>query len=183
MAKESLDLTMNKISLCTVGRLSPEKGQTLIPKTARMLKDAGYGIHWYLVGDGPDREVLEKLICEHGVGDSVFLLGTKSNPYPYMKQCDIYVQTSFSEGYCLTTAEASVLCRPVVTTNLPVMKEQFVSGENGLIVEEMTSEALFDGIRYLIDNPDIRQKFVDSLKNKTWDNAEELKKLYAFFDS
>ncbi len=170
------------IALLTVGRLSSEKGQQMIPAAARMLLDAGYDIHWYLVGDGPLREEVEREIEKYGVSDRVILLGTQSNPYPYIKNCDIYVQPSFSEGYCTTTVEAKILQKPIVTTDAPGMREQFVSGENGLIVDAMTPEALFDGIKKLIDHPVMSEKFVENLKNEVYDNSKELQKLYDFIE-
>lgn len=169
--------------IVTVGRLVSIKGQQMIPQTARMLLDAGYDIHWYLVGDGPLREEIEQEIRKYDVSDRVILLGTKTNPYPYIKNCTIYVQPSFSEGYCTTTMEAKVLCKPVVTTDAPGMREQFVSGENGLIVDAMTPEALFEGIRTLLDHPEMMEKFQNALQSETYDNAEQLQKLYDFIES
>lgn len=170
-------------ALLTVGRLSPEKGQQMIPHTARLLLNAGYDIHWYLVGDGPLRETVEAEIQKYSVADHVHLLGTQMNPYPYIKNCDIYVQPSFSEGYCTTTMEAKILGKPIVTTDAPGMREQFVSGENGLIVDAMTPEALFEGIRTLLDHPELREKFVENLSHEVCDNSGELQKLYDFIES
>lgn len=175
-------MSLNSLLIVTVGRLSSEKGQQMIPETARMLVDAGYDIHWYLVGDGPLREEVEREIEKHGVSDRVILLGTQSNPYPYIKNCDIYVQPSFSEGYCTTTMEAKILQKPIVTTDAPGMREQFVSGENGLIVDAMTPEALFDGIKTLIDHPEMREKFVENLEKEDHDNSKEMQKLYDFIE-
>ena len=168
--------------IVTVGRLSAEKGQDMIPATVRTLRDAGYDIQWYLVGDGPLRETVVQEIEKFGVADHVILLGTKENPYPYIKDCDIYVQTSLAEGWCLTTQEARILCKPIVTTNLPVMKEQFVNRLNGLIVEETTPEALAEGIKTLLDHPEMAKLFESQLAKEAHANKEELKKLYAFIE-
>lgn len=185
-AREHCEIQDQRISLVTVGRLVSIKGQQMIPQTARMLLDAGYDISWYLVGDGPLREEIEQEIRKYDVSDRVILLGTKTNPYPYIKNCTIYVQPSFSEGYCTTTMEAKVLCKPVVTTDAPGMREQFVSGENGLIVDAMTPEALFEGIRTLLDHPELCRKFEEKLRQESIDdaaNAKELQKLYDFIES
>ncbi len=180
-SNESLQNFIDKHFICTVGRLETVKGQRLIPKTARMLIDAGYNIKWYLVGDGADRAEVERLIDFYGLGENVILLGTQLNPYPYIKNCDIYVQPSFSEGYCTTTVEAKMLKKPVVTTDAPGMSEQFTHMENGYIVDAMTSEALFEGIKYLIEHPDLQKKLVENLSNENWDN-NELQKLYDFIE-
>ena len=175
-----------EIQILTVGRLSAEKGQQMIPAVARMLLETGYNFCWNLVGDGFLRSEIEAEIQKYNVQDCVKLLGTRLNPYPYIKNCDIYVQPSFSECYCTTTMEAKVLCKPVVTTDAPGMREQFVSGENGLIVDAMTPEALFEGIRTLLDHPELRRKFEEKLKEESFDdaaNAKELQKLYDFIES
>lgn len=182
-AEENRAIKLKSISLVTVGRLSSEKGQQMVPETVRILLDAGYDIHWYLVGDGSLRGEIEERCRQLGVEERVSLLGTQVNPYPYMKECDIYVQTSFSEGWCLTVQEARILHKPIVTTNFPVMREQIVSGENGLIVDDMTPQALADGIKTLIDHPQLREKFVKNLEKENFSNEAELQKLYDFIEN
>lgn len=181
-AGEGIDFG-SEIALVTVGRLTDEKGQIMIPQTVRFLKDAGYQIKWYIVGDGGWRKKIEQLCQELDVEDRVIFTGTLSNPYPYIKSCDIYVQTSYSEGYCTTTMEAKILGKPIVTTDAPGMREQFVNGVNGLIVESMTPAALFMGIKSLLDNPTLCAQFTEELKKESHDNTQELEKLYAFIES
>lgn len=171
------------IILATVGRLSSEKGQDMIPQTVRYLLDAGHRVKWYVVGDGALREKIERLSKELMVEDYVILTGTQSNPYPYMKNCDIYVQTSLAEGWGLTVQEAKVLHKPIVTTDLPVMREQIVHMKNGYITEGISPEALFEGIKMLLDNPALCERFTEELKKETHDNSRELEKLYAFVES
>lgn len=170
-------------TILSVGRLAKEKGQTMVPQTTRILLDAGYNVYWYLVGDGPLREEIGAEIQKYNVAEHVILLGTQTNPYPYIKNCDIYVQTSLSEGWCLTVQEAKILHKPIVTTPLPVMHEQIVSGENGLIAEAVTPEALAESIQQLLDHPELREKFVENLSHEVCDNSGELQKLYDFIES
>lgn len=167
-----------KLALCTVGRLSEEKGQQMVPAAARILRDAGYDFRWYLIGDGGIRTQLEAEIEKEGLADCVILLGARANPYPYMKNCDVYVQTSFSEAYCITVAEARALHKPIVATDAPGVSEQLTSGENGLIVDTMTPEALAEGICTLLGNPELLEKFRTALQSESHDNTSELQKLY-----
>lgn len=169
--------------LCTVGRLSPEKGQDMIPEIAKMLKDAGYRFCWYLIGDGALSSVIEEKSREYDVEDCVKLLGRKENPYPYMAGCDIYVQTSLTEALCTTTLEAKILLKPVLTTNVPGMQEQFVNGMNGYIVKEMTAEALYDGIKMLLDHPTKIKKVIDALEKESIPPKNELAKVYSFIEA
>lgn len=169
--------------ICTVGRLSPEKGQNMIPEIAEMLKNAGYRFYWYIIGDGVLSSIIEEESRKYCVEDRVKLLGRKNNPYPYILGCDIYVQTSLTEAYCTTTIEAKIPKKPIVTTDAPGMREQFVSGENGLIVDSMTPKALFDGIKKLLDHPEMCRKFVDNLSKENFDKSTELQKLYNFIEN
>lgn len=178
-SKEEIVKPFDGITFVTVGRLSQEKGQDMIPKTARLLLDAGYRFKWYLLGEGTTKELIEQEIKKYRVEANVFLLGKLNNPYPYIKMCTVYVQPSYSEGYCTSTLEAKVLCKPVVTTDAPGMREQFVNGENGIIVGEMTAEALFDGIMTLMEQPRLMDQIVQKLSAGENNNVQEMRKLYS----
>lgn len=115
-------------TIVTLGRLSKEKGQDIIPDVALRLRDAGVLFHWYLVGDGHLREEIESKIQEDSLSSVVTLLGTKKNPYPYLKQADVYVQTSVHEGYCITLAEAKVFTSNIVATDFAGAREQLCDG-------------------------------------------------------
>ena len=169
--------------LVTVGRLTNQKGQDMIPYTMRYLLDAGYQAKWYVIGDGDLREKIEQLCKKLGVVDNVILTGTQSNPYPFIKGCDIYVQTSNFEGWGLTVQEAKILNKPIITTDIPVMREQIEHMKNGYITEGISPEALFEGIKTLIDNPILCEQFVEELKKESHDNTQEIEKLYAFIES
>ncbi len=184
-AKEPIsDMPRGKgTNIVTVGRLHPQKGSEKIPVIARMLLDAGYDIHWYLVGDGELRQQIEDLCARYNVSDRVILLGTKNNPFPYIKNCDIYVQTSSWEGWCLTVQEARILCKPMVVTPLAVLREQIVNGKNGLIADDMTPEAIFNSIRSLLDHPQKQERFILELEKEDRNGLEEIKKLYDIVES
>lgn len=172
----------NKHIILTVGRISSEKGQTVIPETAKLLANAGIDFVWYLVGDGPTRDAIEQGIKVCNMEDHVYLLGTKENPYPYMKACTIYVQTSTSEGWCLTTQEARILHKPCVVTDIPVMHEQFVDGENGIIANGTDADSLYHGIMRLIESDELRNRIIDNLSSNPQDGANEIQKLYDYIE-
>lgn len=110
--------------LMTLGRLSSEKGQDIIPEIAKGLKEKGINFCWYLIGDGKLREIIEAKSSEYGLKENIVLLGTKTNPYPYLKQADIYVQTSVHEGFCITLAEAKAFELPIISTDCAGAHEQ-----------------------------------------------------------
>lgn len=151
MAEEGqgFDDEFDGIRLLTVGRLSKEKGQDMIMPVVAKLKSEGYKIKWYLVGDGNLRRECEKLIKKYGIEEECILLGSRSNPYPYMKQCDIYVQTSRHEGYCITLAEAKCFNNLIITTNFTGAKEHICNKKEGEIVD-ISDNGIYQGIKKII---------------------------------
>jgi glycosyltransferase involved in cell wall biosynthesis len=136
--------------ILTVGRISPEKGQTVAIEALRLLCDTGCNVKWYFVGDGVSRRDCERLAARLGVADKVVFLGTQTNPYPYMAQCDVYMQPSRREGYCITLAEARCFGAPIVATDFTGAAEQLSTRANGIIVG-MDAASIADGISKAIN--------------------------------
>ena len=165
-----------KIKILTVGRLAGQKGLTLAIQACKILNDKKYNLNWYVLGEGAQRNELEKLIKENNLENRFYLLGADPNPYPYIKNCDIYVQSSLFEGLGLTVIEAAILHKPIVCTNFPTAYSILKDGETGLIVE-MDSEAIAAGIEKLINKKDLKEKIVSNLKKlKNSDKEITLKK-------
>ena len=164
------------IKIITVGRLSKEKGQDLAIKALAKLKKDRYDVKWYCIGEGNSRQEFEQLIKEYKLEENFLLLGATSNPYPYIKNADIYVQTSRHEGYCLTLAEAKALNKPIVTTDFIGAYEQIKNNENGIIVS-CNENDLADAIRKLIDEKEICSKFSNKLREEKIDTTNEVNKL------
>ncbi|WP_404405969.1 glycosyltransferase [Jeotgalibacillus malaysiensis] len=113
------------IRILTVGRLSHEKGQHLIfPVLKRLLENIDLKIKWYLIGDGPEMANYKNTITNLSLNIDVKLLGAKINPYPYMKECDLYVQPSIYEGCCMTIDEAKIFKKRIIATEFNGIKEQ-----------------------------------------------------------
>lgn len=113
------------------------------------LLDAGLPHVWHVLGDGPDRALLERAIEENGVSATFKLHGAIGNPFPYYKHADICAVLSRYEGLCGVVNEARVLERPVVATRFAGIEEQIESGVNGLIVEQDV-DAICEGLALLI---------------------------------
>lgn len=135
--------------ILTVGRLSVEKGQDIIPEVAARLVQRGYHFRWYLIGDGKLRTRLEEKCRECGVEERVILLGTQANPYPYLKQTNLYVQTSIHEGYCISLAEARAFNLPIISTECAGAHEQLDDLEDCIVVERTVDE-ITDAIMRLL---------------------------------
>lgn len=129
--------------ILTVGRLDFIKGQDLCIEAARLLKKDGYDFRWYFVGDGSFRKELELLIQKYELDQYFVLLGSTTNPYPYMAECDVYVQPSRHEGFCITLGEAKVFNKPIISTDFTGAQEQLMEYENACIVN---GNKLYDAI-------------------------------------
>lgn len=168
------------VNLLTVGRISQEKGQDMIPLVTRRLLDAGHQVCWYVIGDGDMLPKVQDLIQQYGVEENVVLLGTQTNPYPYMKACDIYVQPSYTEGYSTTICEAGVLGKAIVGTKPSGgIREQITNDEDGLIVDA-TVEGLTDGIERLLKSNDLRTRFETNILQKNFEGKGEIEKFLEF---
>lgn len=168
------------IRILTVGRLTNEKGQDLAIKVLARLINEGYKVKWYCVGEGGARKEYEKLIAEYGLERDFILLGELTNPYGYMETCDIYVQPSRYEGFCITLAEAKCLHKAIVTTNFTGAKEQIKNRETGMIVN-ISENDIYEGVKSLIDNRSLCEVFSGNLANENFDKTLELKRNYEFF--
>ena len=148
---------------------------------AKILLDNKIDFKWYFVGEGTCREELEAKIKEYGLEDDVLLTGATDNPYIYIKNADIYVQTSRYEGYCLTIGEARILNKPVISTDFDVVFDQLVNGENGLIVGQNGREIANAIIRLSTDDK-LRNHIIDTLMREKKGNIEELDKFYELLE-
>ena len=168
--------------LVTVARVSPPKNYLLAVETASALRSKGIDFHWLFVGDGPDMPKVKSRIDELKLNDIVIPIGVRTNPYPYMKACDVYVQTSSFEGFGLTVGEAKILHKPIVSTNFTVVTNQLIDGKNGLIAE-MNPESLSTAIIKMLKDNDLRKRMVENLKteyNQT--SVTEVKKVEQLLD-
>lgn len=165
------------IKILTIGRFDKQKGYDIALEACKKLKDKGVNFKWYALGKGPLQEEILSKIKEYKLTDHFLLLGVKSNPYPYIKAADIYVQTSRFEGFGLAIAEARMLGVPVVTTRFDAVYNQMVDGKNGLVVE-MEPEAVCNGILRLLNNRDLNNEITNYLRNEKKGNVEEIEKFY-----
>ncbi|MFR6064423.1 MAG: glycosyltransferase [Eubacterium sp.] len=145
----------NEIIIMTLGRIEKEKGQDIIPEVAQSLKEKGIIFKWYLIGDGTQKKVIEEDVKKRGLSENVIFLGTKSNPYPYLRQADIYVQTSVHEGFCITLAEAKIFSNAIISTDFTGATEQLKAHDNSYVVQrnkEAFTNAIIDFLKHNLLN-------------------------------
>ena len=159
--------------ILTVGRISPEKGQRVAIQAFNMILKKTSHLRWYFIGDGRDMNNCKRDAEALGIDDKIVFLGTKTNPYGYMRDCDIYIQPSRHEGFCITLAEALCFGNPIVATDFTGAKEQLKNRENGFVVG-MKAEAIAVGIEEALYVPKINA--VSNVENT------DIKKLLRLLD-
>lgn len=175
--------TDRSFNIVSVGRLSYAKGFDIAIKALRVLHDRGFNnIKWYVVGYGSDEAILRKLIEELKLENSFVLLGKKTNPYPYMKACDLYVQPSRYEGKAVTVTEAKILGKPIVITSYPTASSQIDDGFEGIICDSSVG-GVVEGIGTLYRDSELRGTLINYLRNREYSNDYELNKLYKLIDT
>ena len=169
------------LRVLSIARLSRQKGLDIALPAAASLKKKGLRFRWYVIGVGPEEEQLKETVRGLDLGDRVFFLGEQANPYPYLKQCDVYLQPSRFEGKAIAVDEAMVLRRPILLTNFSTAADQIASGKNGLIVP-MSPEGVEQGLERLLRDEDLRASFTKALSEESYSNEGELQKLCALIN-
>ena len=142
------------IRLAAVGTLKEPKGYMRLLSIVKRLRNEKYPIHLYILGIGPLRQEMERYIQTNSLQDSVTLLGYQTNPYKYVAKCDLFVCASFAEGFSTAATEALIVGTPVCTVEVSGMKEMLGENNEWGIVTENSEEALYQGIKDLLDHPE-----------------------------
>ena len=172
------------IQFVTVGRMSPEKGYVRLLEICQRLKIAGYHFKIWLIGDGPQKEELEVKAKELDVEGIVEFLGQKSNPHAYTAKADVFICSSFDEGYSTACTEAIILGVPVITTDVSGGQEIIDEAECGLIVPKDSDDALYQAMRKVLENEEIvaNWKKTLSVTRERFSYKNRIEKLYKIFE-
>ncbi|QXJ38649.1 acetylgalactosaminyltransferase [Parageobacillus caldoxylosilyticus] len=175
------DKDFDGIRIVSVGSLTHQKGFDMaIPAFSRLL-EKGHNVKWYVIGEGALRKELEKLIKEYDVEGKFILLGERVNPYPYIKNADIYAQPSRFEGKSIAVDEAKILCKPILLTDYTTAENQIKNGVNGIIVPK-NIEGIYEGLELLIKDSMLRKRFSENLQKENLGNESEVEKLYKLIE-
>ena len=162
-------------TLLSIGRLVQLKGFDMAIKAAALLKKEGLVFRWFVIGTGGLKEELIRQIEDEQVSDCFILLGARENPYPYIENCTIFVQTSRYEGKSVALDEAKILAKPIVVTAYPTVGDQIINGDEGLITE-LSPESIASGIREMLEKRALREHISGFLSAHEYGNQDEVKK-------
>ena len=166
-----------KIRLIAVGTLKQSKGYMRLLNIIKRLRDEQYPLHLYILGIGPLQQEMEEFIRQNKLHDTVTLLGYQTNPYKYVSKCDLFVCASFAEGFSTAATEALIVGTPVCTVEVSGMKEMLGENNEWGIVTENSEEALYQGIKLLLDSPDLLAHYKSQaiLRGQNFRTAETVK--------
>lgn len=144
-----------KYELISVGTLKKVKGFDRLLRIVSRLLDEGYDIHLNLLGDGPQKDELSQYVVENGLQKRVSFHGFQKNPYKYLANSDLYVCSSYSEGFSTAATEALIVGIPVCTVNVSGMKEMLGDNNKYGIITDNDEKMLYCGIKSILDSSEL----------------------------
>lgn len=162
--------------ILTVGRLTRQKAYDLAIQALYLLKKENIPVRWYVLGEGDQRSILEKQCDALGLKDDFILLGAVDNPYPFYRQCDLYVHATRYEGKSIAIQEAQILGCAILASDCSGNREQIQEGMDGRFCQ-LTPEGIAFGIRELLKDPQQRERLGKAAAMRTMDDTEDLQRL------
>lgn len=180
---EKEEVSYSCFTVTSIGTLNRVKAFDKLLYVAKRFSNAEYPIRFQIIGEGDYERQLKKLCNELGVQNMVSFLGFKDNPYPYLKKSDVYVSTSLSEGFSLAIGEAMGLGVPVVATRTAGSVELLDDGRCGILTEH-DDEAVYRGIKLLVDDEKLRRKYAEKATARSGNFAVDkvMQQIYQLFD-
>ncbi len=174
-SKESVEESLfpkDSFNIVSCGRLSPVKGLNLAVDAVAKLINEGYtDINWYIIGGGPVENEIRDQIVSRKMEKHIFMLGMKSNPYPYIKRCDLFIQPSIFEGYSLSIMEAKILGTPILATYAAAEK-QIENGVDGFLCNTDTT-SVYENILRLYKNREALKNCKAALRKCDFDSINQ----------
>ncbi|MBQ6518220.1 MAG: glycosyltransferase [Anaerolineaceae bacterium] len=183
-ADQALSVSMDpgQMNWCGMGKLVPLKGWMRMLSIQKRLQTEGINAHFYLIGDGPQRNELKQKAAELDISDSVTFTGYLNDPYACLSRCELYVNASEREGFSTAAVESLLVGTPVCAVNVGGMKE--ILGENNEygIVTENNDEALYQAVRKFLTDPLLRQHYQNRAaeRGRIFDREQSIRKTEEF---
>ncbi len=186
LAEQSTNIKVSEenLNIVTVCRISfAHKGLDRVVNAFNKLKrqNIRHNLKWYVIGEGVDHSEMTRMVKKYNLEDTIFLLGAKTHPLPYVKMMDVFLLPSRYEGKPMAVTEAQMLGIPPVVTNYASAAGQIRSKIDGLIVDN-TDDAVYDALFYLIQNQNEVIKWKNNLKHENFDNMQEIDKIYRIIE-
>ncbi len=160
----SVCFSKDEFNIVSVGRIIDAKGYDRLARIQKRLQDAGYRSHIYIIGAGRSKSEIESYVAVNSIAESFTFLGFQENPYHYVSKADLFVCSSRREGFSTVVTEALILGTPVVSTKCSGAYELLGKNNEFGIVTENNEDALYEGIKNMIDHPDLLKHYREQSK-------------------
>ncbi|MFA5888964.1 MAG: glycosyltransferase [Candidatus Paceibacterota bacterium] len=153
----------NKLWVGTISELHKNKG---LEYAIRAMAKIEIPFIFFIIGEGEERDNLEKLIRKYNLENKVFLVGFLDNANQYLKAFDVFTLTSIKEGLPYTILEAGLAGLPVIASSVGGIPDIIENNMSGMLVEKTSVEQVIKAIEFMIDNPEQRKIFGQKLQEK-----------------
>lgn len=173
----------DRIVFCCVSRISKGKGIERLFSCVERLNAEEYIFDLNIVGGGDAFEEMQLLLKNMNL-PNVKMLGNKDNPFPYLREADVFVCPSETECYSTVLCESIVLGKPIIMTNVGASKEIMDEGNYGFLVDN-TELGILEGMRSFIEHPQYISQFSRSVEtiNSQFDIQKRIRELESFLDN
>ena len=156
-----IELDKDVFNIISVGKIIAVKAFMRLAHIHKRLVDVGVRNHVYILGIGDEQPMIEKYLAESNLTDTFTFLGYNTNPYKYVKACDLYVCSSLSEGFSTSVTESLIVGTPVVTTLCSGMQEMLGENDEYGIVTENDENALYEGVKKMLTTPKLLEQYAE----------------------
>ena len=175
--------TFQGLKVLSIGRIVEQKNFKLAIESAENLHKSHpeLAFRWFVIGKGPLQNELETLIINKNLENYFEFIGVRSNPYPYIKDADVFVQTSIFEGKSIVIDEAKILQKPIICTNYATVGNSISDRITGLVVNQ-TAQDVSNAIYLLLTSEEMKESLVSNLTVFSNGNIDELEKYIEEFE-
>lgn len=160
LLRERLGYSSDRVVVCYLGRLSPEKGVDVLIRACASLRPAHPSVRLLVVGYGPAEKQLRNLADELNIMDICLFAGGASDPVDMYQSSDIFVCPSvWAEGFGYVNIEAMATGLPVVASATGGIADAVQDRQTGLLVPPGDVPALAKTLTELIADPALRHRF------------------------
>lgn len=169
-ARKELGIDSDKLVVGTISCLKPQKSPQDFIKLVHLTRQGFPGVRFVLVGDGPLRKSIVKLINKFNLQEHVILTGWRRDIEKILKALDVFVLTSLWEGLPISVLEAMMASKPVVATNTGGIAEVIVDGKTGFLVKPGDVKGMSEKLAVLLRNKELREEIGTNAKNHLGSN-------------
>ena len=155
----------DSIWIGTIAELHPNKGLGFGIRAIDKIIENGENVFYTIIGEGEERNILEKLITLRGLQDNVALVGKITDASSYLSAFDMFLLPSIKEGLPYVIIEAGLAGLPIIATKVGGVGEMIIDMQNGVLVEPQNSDSLYGAISSMIKRKDRKQMGISLREN------------------